>query len=220
MAGRRSTVRRKRPFALALIAVSGLHVLLGVALVSGIKIMPPPVEPQSLIVDLVDVAPPPLAHLRLPDAAPAPQASAPAPPAHAVVPPPPQTPAKQPAQVASVPTPAPAAPEAPRAAVAPPGFKSRGTPTPGGDTLRQAAREGGGCNHADLYRLSKAERAACDDKLGIKAKDAPMYAVIDQSKKDFFDGACKKDDEWCLYRTGQGPYPGLFALVKKKKDEW
>ncbi|PXA88644.1 hypothetical protein DMC25_10780, partial [Caulobacter sp. D4A] len=113
-----------------------------------------------------------------------------------------------------------AAPEAPRAAVAPPGFKSRGTPTPGGESLRQAAREGGGCNHADLYRLTKAERAACDDKLGIKAKDAPMYAVIDQSKKDFFDGACKKDDEWCLYRTGQGPYPGLFALVKKKKDEW
>ena len=22
---------------------------------------------------------------------------------------------------------------------------------------------------------------------------------------------------WCLYRTGKGPYPGLFALGRKKK---
>ncbi|AYV46314.1 hypothetical protein C1707_08625 [Caulobacter flavus] len=214
MAGRRSTVRRKRPFALALMAASGLHVLLGMGLLAGIKVMPPLVE-QTLIVDLVDAAPPPAPRVEAPSApAPAPSAP-PAPRARAVVPPPPA------AQVAAAPAPqAPAAPQAPRAAAAPPGFKSRGTPTPGGDDLRTAAREGGGCNHADLYRLTKAERAACDDKLGIKAKDAPMYAVIDQAKKDFFDGACKKDDEWCLYRTGQGPYPGLLALMKKKKDDW
>lgn len=214
MAGRRSTVRRKRPFALALMVASGLHVLLGVGLLAGIKVMPPLVE-QNLIVDLVDVAPPPAPRLAAP-AAPAPVPAAPkVPPARAVAPPPP-------AQVATAPAPSPAptAPPAPRAATAPPGFKSRGTPTPGGEDLRTAAREGGGCNHADLYRLTKAERAACDDKLGVKAKDAPMYAVIDQAKKDFFDGACKKDDEWCLYRTGQGPYPGLLALMKKKKDDW
>jgi len=214
MAGRRSTVRRKRPFTLALIVASGLHVLLGVGLLAGIKVMPPLVE-QTLIVDLVDVAPPPAPRVEAP-AAPVPTPSAPkAPPARAAAPPPP-------AQVATAPapSPAPAAPPAPRGATAPPGFKSRGTPTPGGDDLRTAAREGGGCNHADLYRLTKAERAACDDKLGVKSRDAPMYAVIDQAKKDFFDGACKKDDEWCLYRTGQGPYPGLLALMKKKKDEW
>ncbi len=215
MAGRRSTVRRKRPFTLALIVASGLHVLLGVGLLAGIKVMPPLVE-QNLIVDLVDAAPPPAPRVAAPAAPTAAPAAPKAPPARAVVPPPP------PAQVAAAPapSPAPAAPEAPRAAVAPPGFKSRGTPTPGGDDLRTAARQGGGCNHADLYRLTKAERAACDDKLGIKAKDAPMYAVIDQAKKDFFDGACKKDDEWCLYRTGQGPYPGLLALMKKKKSDW
>lgn len=215
MAGRRSTVRRKRPFTLALIVASGLHVLLGVGLLVGIKVMPPLVE-QNLIVDLVDAAPPPAPRVAAPAAPTATPAAPKAPPARAVVPPPP------PAQVAAAPapSPAPAAPEAPRAAVAPPGFKSRGTPTPGGDDLRTAARQGGGCNHADLYRLTKAERAACDDKLGIKAKDAPMYAVIDQAKKDFFDGACKKDDEWCLYRTGQGPYPGLLALMKKKKSDW
>ncbi|PLR24451.1 hypothetical protein SGCZBJ_13980 [Caulobacter zeae] len=214
MAGRRSTVRRKRPFTLALIVASGLHVLLGVGLLAGIKVMPPLVE-QNLIVDLVDVAPPPAPRGEA-RAASVPTPSAPkTPPARAVAPPPP-------AQVATAPapSPAPAAPPAPRAATAPPGFKSRGTPMPGGDDLRTAAREGGGCNDADLYRLTKAERAACDDKLGIKSRDAPMYAVIDQAKKDFFDGACKKDDEWCLYRTGQGPYPGLLALMKKKKDEW
>ena len=32
-----------------------------------------------------------------------------------------------------------------------------------------------------------------------------------------FDGDCRKDDDWCLYRTGKGPYPGLFALGKKRK---
>ncbi|MFT4254564.1 MAG: hypothetical protein QM608_19020, partial [Caulobacter sp.] len=68
MAGRRSTVRPRRPFALALIVVSGLHVLLGVGLISAIRIMPPPVEPQSLLVDLIDVAPPPAPRVRAPEA--------------------------------------------------------------------------------------------------------------------------------------------------------
>ncbi|WP_236627590.1 hypothetical protein [Caulobacter sp. B11] len=48
-----------------------------------------------------------------------------------------------------------------------------------------------------------------------------MYAVIDPAKKAAFDGACKRDDDWCLYRTGEGPYPGLFALGRKKKNvDW
>ncbi|PVM84396.1 hypothetical protein DDF67_19760, partial [Caulobacter endophyticus] len=86
MAGRRSTARRKRPFALALIVASGLHVLLGVGLLAGIRVMPPLVE-QNLIVDLVDVVPPPAPRVEAP-AAPAPPSSAPsAPRARAVVPP-------------------------------------------------------------------------------------------------------------------------------------
>ncbi|PVM76407.1 hypothetical protein DDF65_17965, partial [Caulobacter radicis] len=61
---------------------SGLHVLLGVGLLAGIKVMPPLVE-QTLIVDLVDVAPPPAPRGEAP-AAPVPTPSAPkAPPARA-----------------------------------------------------------------------------------------------------------------------------------------
>ncbi|PVM91443.1 hypothetical protein DDF62_07400, partial [Caulobacter radicis] len=101
MAGRRSTVRRKRPFTLALIVASGLHVLLGVGLLAGIKVMPPLVE-QTLIVDLVDVAPP-APRVEAP-AAPVPTPSSPkASPARAVAPPPPP-----PAQVATAPAPSPA----------------------------------------------------------------------------------------------------------------
>ncbi|MDB5458091.1 MAG: hypothetical protein JWP92_3676, partial [Caulobacter sp.] len=82
---------------------------------------------------------------------------------------------------------------------------------------RDAARAGIGCANADALKLTKAERAACADKLGRKALTAPLYAVIDPEKKAAFDGDCKKDDDWCLYRSGKGPYPGLFALGKKKK---
>jgi hypothetical protein len=120
--------------------------------------------------------------------------------------------------LAAPPAPAPVIrPSAPTGAVAPPGFKAREL-TGGGDALRQAARDGIGCRNADVLALTKAERAACAETLGEKNKNRPaMYAVIDPDKKAAFDGACKKDDDWCLYRTGKGSYPGIFALGKKKK---
>lgn len=112
---------------------------------------------------------------------------------------------------------APVKPAAPTEAIAPPGFKARAL-TGGGDALREAARDGIGCRNADVLALTKAERNACAEKLGEQNKNRPaMYAVIDPDKKAAFDGACKKDDDWCLYRTGKGPYPGIFALGKKKK---
>ncbi|KQZ02879.1 hypothetical protein ASD21_21440 [Caulobacter sp. Root1455] len=101
--------------------------------------------------------------------------------------------------------------------VAPPGFTARGTLTGGGEALREAARKSG-CTEADIVKLTKAEREACAEALGAKNKNGPaLYAAIDPDKKAAFDGDCKKDDDWCLYRTGKGPYPGLFALGKKKK---
>ena len=101
--------------------------------------------------------------------------------------------------------------------VAPPGFTARGTLTGGGEALRQAARQSG-CTQADVVKLTKAERDACAEALGARNKNGPaLYAAIDPDKKAAFDGDCKKDDDWCLYRAGKGPYPGLFALGKKKK---
>jgi hypothetical protein len=106
------------------------------------------------------------------------------------------------------------------AIVAPPGFTARGTLTGGGEALRQAARQSG-CTEADIVKLTKAERDACAEALGAKHKNGPaLYAAIDPDKKAAFDGDCKKDDDWCLYRTGKGPYPGLFALGKKKIQGW
>jgi hypothetical protein len=103
------------------------------------------------------------------------------------------------------------APSSPRPASRP------GALTGGGEALRQAARQSG-CTEADIVKLTKAERAACAEALGAKNKNGPaLYAAIDPDKKAAFDGDCKKDDDWCLYRTGKGPYPGLFALGKKKK---
>ncbi len=74
-----------------------------------------------------------------------------------------------------------------------------------------------GCDNAELMKLTKAERVRCDIRLAEGGKDARMLLVLSPEKKAAFDGDCKKDDQWCLYRTGQGPYPGLFALGKKKK---
>ncbi len=89
---------------------------------------------------------------------------------------------------------------------------------PGPDPpARAALRTSSGCDSADFLNLKAAERAACETRdAGLRAKNHQTYAVISQEKKDFFDGACKRDDDWCLYRTGQGPYPGLRGLLDKR----
>lgn len=181
-----------------------LHGLLGWALLTAIPAAPTLVEPRSVVVSLLSPAPP-----ATPDTPPTPRRP----------PRPAAAPTERPATVTPVPRLAvPAIAGGPAPITAPPGFVSRGTPTGGGEALRQAARQGGGCNQADVLKLSKAEREACNEALGAKNKNGPaLYAAIDPDKKAAFDGDCKKDDDWCLYRTGKGPYPGLFALGKKRK---
>ncbi|CAN5149942.1 hypothetical protein BH10PSE4_BH10PSE4_06730 [soil metagenome] len=181
-----------------------LHGLLGWALLAAIPPDPVLIEPRSVVVDLMAAAPP--------------------------KPPEPRhersqsenTPAMAPVAVPRLavrPPPVAASPALPASGqiIAPPGFTARGTLTGGGEALRQAARRSG-CTEADIVKLTKAERQACAEDLGARNKNGPaLYAAIDPDKKAAFDGDCKKDDDWCLYRTGKGPYPGLFALGKKKK---
>jgi hypothetical protein len=180
------------------------HGLLGWALLIGVPAMPILVEPRSVEVSLLAPATPdrPAPH-------PEPRASASTPRFHVPA-------ASPPSSVPTLPVPGPA--PSPRGEiVAPPGFTARGTLTGGGEALRQAARQSA-CTEADIVKLTKAEREACAEALGAKNKNGPaLYAAIDPDKKAAFDGDCKKDDDWCLYRTGKGPYPGLFAIGKKKK---
>ena len=65
--------------------------------------------------------------------------------------------------------------------------------------------------------LNRDQKTVCAEADGQRSRTAPMYAAIDPDKKAAFDGDCAKDDDWCLYRVGKGPYPGIFALGKKKK---
>lgn len=201
----RPTRRQGRATPWIVLASVAAHLLILGGLVTGVQVMPPLVEPPVLSVELLrpdQPAPPEL------ETAQPPQAAA----TRSVAP--------MPTRVSPSPVVAPA-PAPPAVATAPPGFKAQGL-TGGGDTLRQAAREGVGCRNADLLALTKAERAACDETLGAQNKNRPaMYAVIDPEKKAAFDKVCKKDDDWCLYRTGKGPYPGLLGLGKKeKRDDW
>lgn len=185
------------------------HGLLGWVLLNGAPVTPHLVEPRSVVVQFFSPATP---HPKQ-----APRAAA-APPALRA----PRTRDLPPVAA----TPAAQRPTAPAQTpfgqiVAPPGFTARGTLTPGGEALRQAARKSA-CTEADIVKLTKAERDACAETLGEKHKNGPaLYAAIDPEKKAAFDGDCKKDDDWCLYRTGKGPYPGLFALGKKRKsNDW
>ncbi|MBA4010425.1 MAG: hypothetical protein C0481_01040 [Phenylobacterium sp.] len=91
-----------------------------------------------------------------------------------------------------------------------------------GDGLRQSLRAGVGCQSADFLALTKAEQEACNRKLAAGAEDGPAYAVVSPKLKKQFDGVfeCPKDDVWCEYRIGKGPYPGLFAPRRKKNPEW
>lgn len=191
------------------LAVGGLslvfHGLLGWILLEAVPPPPVLVEPRSVVVQLFTPAQP-----HPPEQEQAATSRPQSPSLHVPTPraaPPPSAPTVTPS-----PFPAPSG-----AIVAPPGFTARGTLTGGGEALRQAARQSG-CTEADIVKLTKAEREACAERLGAKNKNGPaLYAAIDPEKKAAFDGDCKKDDDWCLYRTGKGPYPGLFALGKKRK---
>lgn len=90
------------------------------------------------------------------------------------------------------------------------------------DGVRRSLRTGVGCRSANFLSLTKAEQAACDEKLAAGAKDAPAYAVVSPKLKKQFDGVfeCPKDDVWCEYKIGKGPYPGLLTPRRKKQPGW
>ena len=203
-ARRRKTDRRG--LLTAGLASGVFHIALLAGLLAGLRGPPSPPEPPSIVVDLV--APPPPERL----AAPRQLSNAPL---STLAPAAAPRPARPVPALAKVPPSSLAAP----AAAAPSPFTVGGPGSAGEQqaATRGAARGAIGCAHADFLKLTKAEKAACADSLGQKALTAPLYAVIDPEKKAAFDGDCKKDDEWCQYRIGKGPYPGLFALGKKKK---
>jgi len=187
---------------LAILALTvAAHVVVLLALVSGARWMPRLVEPPVIEAELLDAPT---------NRAATPPTPAPAAPTRTVrnlpTPPPP----------VSVPASPAAKPTGPPAIVAPPGFTARKL-VDESDATRESLRGSLGCRHEKTAALTKAEKAACAEADGLRSRTAPMYAAIDPDKKAAFDGDCAKDDDWCLYRVGKGPYPGIFALGKKKK---
>lgn len=194
---RRPTRRDLAILALATIA----HAVVLLALASGARRMPQLVEPPIIEAELLDA---PTSRLAPPAAAPARSTQ---PVRHL-----PQTPPP----LIDVPALPAAKPGGPPAIVAPPGFTARKL-IDESDATRESLRSSLGCRHEKVAALTKAEKAACAEAVGLRSRTAPMYAAIDPDKKAAFDGDCAKDDDWCLYRVGKGPYPGIFALGKKKK---
>jgi hypothetical protein len=163
--------------------------------------MPQLVEPPVIEAELLDD--------RAPPTTPTPAAVAPA--VHTVRTPPVQPPAT----VAAPPAPRPVAPAD---IIAPPGFTARKL-VEESDATRESLRGSLGCRHEKVAGLNRDQKAACAEADGERSRTAPLYAAIDPDKKAAFDGDCAKDDDWCLYRIGKGPYPGFFALGKKKKHK-
>lgn len=200
---RRPSRRELRRNLTALGAVLAAHVLVLLALASGARWLPQLVEPpiiEALLLDApprpVDTpAPSPVA----PDQTRRSAASSPQP-SPTIIPVPPTT----------------AKPSGPPAIVVPPGFTARKL-VEQSDQTRESLRESLGCRHEKTVALNRDQKAACAEADGQRSRTAPMYAAIDPDKKAAFDGDCAKDDDWCLYRVGKGPYPGIFALGKKKK---
>ena len=176
------------------------HALVILALISGARWTPQLVEPPIIEAELLEAAAPPVDK----------SAPPPTPPVRV----PPRATSPQPA--VSVPTPPAAKPSGPPAIIAPPGFTARKL-VEQSDQTRESLRESLGCRHEKVAGLNRDQKAACAEADGQRSRTAPMYAAIDPDKKAFFDGDCAKDDDWCLYRVGKGPYPGIFALGKKKK---
>lgn len=183
-----------------LAVILAAHAAVLLALVSGAHWMPQMVEPPVIEAELLDAP-------VTPAAAPAPSPVAPARPTASLLKPPPPV---------SIPTPPVVKPAVPSGIVAPPGFTARKL-VEQSDQTRDSLRESLGCRHEKTAGLNRDQKAACAEADGQRSRTAPMYAAIDPDKKAFFDGDCAKDDDWCLYRVGKGPYPGIFALGKKKK---
>jgi len=200
---RRPSRRELRRNLVALGAVLGVHALVLLALVSGARWTPLLVEPPVIEAQLLD---PPTSPATAPEpAAPVRTHRVPTPTTTTTT----TTPSSAPAQAA-------AKPSEPAAIIAPPGFTARKL-VEESDETRKSLRDSLGCRHEKVAALTRAEKAACAEADGKRALTAPLYAAIDPDKKAAFDGDCRKDDEWCLYRVGKGPYPGIFALGKKKK---
>lgn len=191
---RRALRRNLAILALALAA----HALVLLVLASGARWMPPMSEPHVIEAQLLDA----------PTDRPAPTPP-PTPPAHVDRP-------SAAAAAVTVPAPTTVKPTGPPAIVAPPGFTARKL-VEQSDATREVLRESLGCRDPKTAGLNRDQKAACAEAVGERSRTAPMYAAIDPSKKAAFDGDCAKDDEWCLYRIGKGPYPGIFALGRKKK---
>lgn len=194
---RRALRRNLAAFGAAALA----HVLVLLALASGAHWMPHLVEPPVIDVQLLDETAPPPVVTRPPTA---------------VAPSAPRARAPSPAPPVTIATPSAPRPAGPPAIVAPPGFTARKL-VDESDPTREALRGSIGCRNERTAALTKAEEHACAEAVGERSRTAPMYAAIDPDKKAAFDGDCAKDDDWCLYRVGKGPYPGIFALGKKKK---
>lgn len=182
---------------LALILVA--HALVLLALVSGANWMPQLVEPPVIEAELLDTPKPAAETPKVAPVAPS------APVAH--------IPRAPPVSVPAAPV---AKPSSPPGIVTPPGFTARKL-VEQSDQTRDSLRESLGCRHEKTAALNRDQKAACAEADGVRSRTAPMYAAIDPDKKAAFDGDCAKDDDWCLYRVGKGPYPGIFALGKKKK---
>lgn len=176
------------------------HALALLVLASGAPWMPQLVEPPVIEAQLLDAPSPARAPERSSSASerPRPAARLRAPPRVSAAAPPTAEPNSQPA------------------IIAPPGFTARKL-VEQDDATRESLRGSLGCRHEKFVALTKAEKTACAETAGECSRKAPLYAVIDPDKKAAFDGDCAKDDDWCLYRVGKGPYPGLFALGRKKK---
>jgi hypothetical protein len=200
---RRPSRRDLRRNLAALGAVLAAHILVLLALVSGARWLPQLVEPPIIEAQLLDAPSRPVdtsTQAPVPPAQVRPSAASPLPPSPTIIPAP---------SVA-------ARPSGPPAIVAPPGFTARKL-VEQSDQTRESLRESLGCRHEKTVGLNRDQKAACAEADGQRSRTAPMYAAIDPDKKAAFDGDCAKDDDWCLYRVGKGPYPGIFALGKKKK---
>jgi hypothetical protein len=92
------------------------------------------------------------------------------------------------------------------------GTKTAPAPLPAapGSDLKTALRGfSPGCRMRDAVGLTKAERDACDEKLGRGAATAPFIpAPMDPAKRRAFDAQAAKDERYRKYKEGNVP-PGI-----------
>ncbi|HEX4181512.1 MAG TPA: hypothetical protein VHY32_12045 [Caulobacteraceae bacterium] len=180
-------------------AALAAHAVIFTALVLGVRLDPVPAPAPVIELQLLH---PPIAAARMRQ--------------------PPKIPAaRHPAANSASTTARPASPAEPPVIALPRNPEPGKVPSDDAGAVQAALRTSVGCTHADLVKLTPAERERCQKLAHDRRQNTPTYALgpSDLAKRAALDHATRVSEAWRNYRNSYSTndYPGLRTLIPALK---